>query len=59
MNSTSCQAKLYMYRQPFARTNAFFYPFVPLTISEWNALPTYVMNMTTPFTAFIPSLYVP
>lgn len=61
-NSTSRHAKPYMYRQPFARTNSFFYSFVPHTISAWNALPGYVTNMTTPSTfknAFISSLYTP
>jgi len=33
-----------MYHQPFARTNPFFYSFVPHTISAWNALPGYVTN---------------
>ena len=46
-NSTSRHAKPYMYRQPFARTNSFFYSFVPHTISAWNSLPGYVTNMTT------------
>ena len=45
MNSTSRQAKPYMYRQPFAHTNSFLYSF-----SAWNALPSYVANMTTPST---------
>ena len=48
--NASRRAKPYMYCQPFARTNSFFYSFVPHTISAWNALPGYVTDMTTPST---------
>ena len=46
--STLCHAEPYMYRQPFAHTNSLFYSFVPHTISDWNALPSYVTNTTSP-----------
>jgi len=42
--NASRRAKPYMYCQPFARTNSFFYSFVPHTISAWNALPGYVTD---------------
>ena len=59
MSSTLRYAKPYMYRQPFAHTNSLFYSFVPRTISEWNALPSYVTNTTSPASfknAFISTL---
>ena len=61
MSSTLRYAKPYMYRQPyaFAHTNSFFYSFVPRTISDWNALPSYVTNTTSPASfknAFISTL---
>ena len=59
MSSTLRYAKPYMYRQPFAHTNSFYYSFVPRTISDWNALPSYVTNTTSPASfknAFISTL---
>ena len=59
MSSTLHYAKPYMYRQPFAHTNSFFYSFVPRTISDCNALPSYVTNTTSPASfknAFISTL---
>ena len=59
MSSTLHYTKPYMYRQPFAHTNSFFHSFVPHTISDWNALPSYVTNTTSPASfknAFISTL---
>ena len=59
MSSTLRYAKPYLYRQPFAHTNSFLYSFVPHTISDWNALPSYVTNTTSPASfknAFISTL---
>jgi len=60
MNLTSRHAKSYMYHQPFARTNWFFYSFVH--VSHYfcmECFPGYVTNITTPSTfknQFISSL---
>ncbi len=34
----------YTLQQPFARTNSYFYSFVPRSISLWNALPEFVVS---------------
>ena len=33
-----------MLNQPFARTNSYFYSFVPNSVSQWNRLPEYVIS---------------
>ena len=44
MSSTLRYAKPYLYRQAFAHTNSFLYSFVSHTLSDWNALSSYVTN---------------
>ena len=34
----------YMLKQPFARTNSYFYSFVPRSVSQWNRLPVFVVS---------------
>ena len=31
--------------QPFARTNSYFYSFVPHTVSLWNSLPSEILSL--------------
>ena len=44
-----------LYVQPFARTNAYYYSFVPSTCSVWNSLPSSVTQCST-LTSFKSSL---
>ena len=45
----------YLHVQPFARTNAYYYSFVPSTCSVWNSLPSSVTQCST-LTSFKSSL---
>ncbi len=47
----------YTLQQPFARTNSYFYSFVPRSISLWNALPEFVVR-NTPFRLYHSYLWV-
>ena len=33
--------------QPFARTNSYFYSFIPHTVSLWNSLPTEILTLSS------------
>ena len=37
---------------PFARTNSYFYSFVPHTSSLWNSLPKDIINLSTSYHSF-------
>lgn len=37
---------------PFARTNSYFYSFVPHTTSQWNSLPKDIITLSTSYNSF-------
>ena len=63
MSSILRYAKPHMYHSHLHTPTPFFYSFVPCTISNWNALPSYVTSTTSPvsfknaFISTLPKLY--